>query len=251
MKSFRHTTGSALSAIWPAHAGGLSRRSQILMYHSIGGVAVGDRTGLYSISEEQFTRQIELLYQLQLDGLLKIVPFGQEQDGSLSITFDDGYRDNLTIATPILERFNFPFHIFLNPSLIESHEKGFLSEDDLRILKNHPLISLGLHGYSHRPMTSLSTDEVRSELKDAQSWFADQTSTQATSLSYPHGSVDDRVISLVKESQFSLAACSKFGPLSSNSDRFRLPRIDLWSSDSDRSFRAKIMGNWDWMRWRT
>ena len=251
MKSFRHTTGSALSAIWPAHAGGLSTRSQILMYHSIGGVAVGDRTGLYSISEEQFTRQIEVLYQLQLDGLLKIVPFGQEQDGSLSITFDDGYRDNLTIATPILERFNFPFHIFLNPSLIESHESGFLSEDDLRILKNHPLVSLGLHGYSHRPMTSLSADEVRSELKAARDWFSDQTSSQAISLSYPHGSVNDGVISLVKESQFLFAACSKFGPLASSSNCFRLPRIDLWSSDSDRSFRAKIIGSWDWMRWRT
>ena len=251
MTTLRHKTGSVISALWRLRNQPLTKRAQVLMYHSIGGVAVGDQTGLYSITQESFSRQMNLLKELQTGGSVKVVPFGLETPGSISITFDDGYRDNLFVVAPLLEQLGFPFHIFLNPDLIESRSPGFLAPQEVRSLANHPLVTLGLHGRSHKPLTSLSDEALQTELRDAQNWFSQQTGIPATSISYPHGSVNDRVVSEVKNSGFSRAACSKFGPIVTHSDRFRIPRIDIWSSDSDHSFLGKIYGRWDWMKWRT
>ena len=251
MTTLRHKTGSAISALWRLRDQPLTKRAQVLMYHSIGGTAIGDQTGLYSITQESFSSQMSLLKELHVDGSVKVVPFGFEAPGSISITFDDGYRDNLLVAAPLLEQLGFPFHIFLNPDLVESQSPGFLSPQEVRSLANHPLVTLGLHGYSHRPLTALSDDSLQTELRGAQDWFSKQTGILATSISYPHGSVNDRVVNEVKNSGFSRAACSKFGPIHSHTDRFRIPRIDIWSSDSDRSFLGKISGQWDWMKWRT
>jgi len=38
---------------------------------------------------------------------------------SLLVTFDDGYRDNLTVALPILEKYQVPASIFLTTGLVD------------------------------------------------------------------------------------------------------------------------------------
>ena len=251
MTKFRHFVGSTLSLLWSRSVTPLAKRTQVLMYHSIGGSADGDHRGIYSLSPNSFVEEMELLKEQCVKNDLKIVPFGDEVPGSLSLTFDDGYRDNLHIAAPLMEKFGFPFHIFLNPTLIESGRDNFLSIEDIRQLSTNPLVSLGLHGYSHEPLTSLSTQSVLKEVELAKSWFEDVVNRQATTFSYPHGSVDDRIAYLIKQCGFTVAACSKFGPITMKSDRLRLPRIDVWSTDTRRSFVAKLEGRWDWMKWRT
>ena len=42
--------------------------------------------------------------------------------GTVCITFDDGYRDNLTVAAPILERYRLPATLFLATGLVERGE---------------------------------------------------------------------------------------------------------------------------------
>ena len=251
METIRHLTGATLSTIWRFASTPLKGRSQVLMYHSIGGNADGDARGIYSVTPEMFSRQMALLQSLCKRGELRVVPFGEEVPGTLSITFDDGYKDNLYVAATILESLRFPFHVFVNPSLVHSGQSGILSQREVQDLKENPFVSLGVHGYSHKPMTSLSSENVLDELGLARAWFADIVGHEASSLSYPHGAVNDCVANLVKQSGFTRAACSKFGPLTLSSDQFRLPRIDIWSTDTEWSFLAKVKGHWDWMKWRT
>lgn len=47
---------------------------------------------------------------------------GQLNRRSVAITFDDGYRNNITTALPILERFGFPATIFVVSGLIDSRK---------------------------------------------------------------------------------------------------------------------------------
>lgn len=251
MTSFQQNTGSVISALWRAPKRKINSRAQVLLYHSIGGVAIGDQKGLYSVDVARFTRQMNLLSKLQDEGLLTVVPFGQESAGTLSITFDDGYSDNVEVAEPILERLGFPFHIFLNPTLIENQVPGFLQSSEIKSLSNNRLLSLGLHGYSHQPLVSLSNLTIENELDAAKDWFVARTGSRPTSFSYPHGSTDNRIIKLIKNHGFEMAACSKFGPITSDTDNYLIPRIDIWSTDSDHTFLGKLRGKWDWMRWRT
>jgi peptidoglycan/xylan/chitin deacetylase (PgdA/CDA1 family) len=251
MTSIRHVSGSLLSASWHLIQRSQSERSQILMYHSIGGQADGDTRGLYSVQPNQFLSQMKYLNALCTRSGLRVVPFSEEVSSTVSITFDDGYSDNAINALPVLEKFEFPFHIFINPSLIQSGKEGFLTHDQIRDLSSHPLVTLGVHGYSHQPLTQLTDAEVSSELDQAKDWLADITGTVPSTLSYPHGAVNERVVNVVRKCRFSRAACSKFGPISKSSSDFLLPRIDIWSSDSSRSFVSKLRGDWDWMKWRT
>lgn len=251
MPEIRHMVGSTVSAMWGEQRHWQSRRKQILMYHSIGGHADGDTEGLYSVDPRKFSEQMHFLYELQCNGNIRVVPFGKEEPGCISITFDDGYVDNLTIATPILERLNLPFHIFVTPDFISKCQVGFLTVEQVKSLSKHDLVTLGIHGYTHQPLTVHSSHELKGQISRAIQWLSDATGESVTTLSYPHGKVNDLVTQVVAECGITHAACSKFGPVRPDSDLRQLPRIDIWSTDSKSSFAGKIAGRWDWMRWRT
>ena len=251
MKSLKQIAGSTLGAVWKLGNRGLENRTQVLMYHSIGGHAAGDEQGLYSVTPQSFRAQMRLLKSLVDDSSIRIVPFGEFTPGALSITFDDGYKDNLTVVAPIMEDLGFPFHVFLCPAFVDSNASGFLSRRDVKVLHQSDQISLGVHGFSHTPLTTLSRSEVQTELRCSREWLQDLTSGHVVSMSYPHGAVNQDVRELVKESGFLIAASSKFGPIQSQFDPFDVSRIDIWSTDTPSTMRAKISGQWDWMKWRS
>jgi hypothetical protein len=94
-------------------------------------------------------------------------------------------------------------------------------------------------------------EQILEELTQSREWLEDLIDKPVSSMSYPHGSTSRRVSELAGMAKFQIAACSKFGPISPTSNRMMLPRIDVWSTDTSRSFISKINGGWDWMRWRT
>ena len=251
MTTFRHNLGSSISLLWGLGVQSRGNRSQVLMYHSIGGKAEGDKRGLYSITAKSFRNQIKILSNRSIAGQSVVVPFGSERPGTTSVTFDDGYIDNLTVAAPILSEFDIPFHVFLCPTFIESGRSGFLSRADVIELSHIDGVSLGVHGYSHRPLTALNTTEISSEMTQSRRWLEDIIQKPVTSMSYPHGAVDSGVCKTASDVGFTHAACSKFGPINKPSNLLCIPRIDVWSTDSPTSFVAKIDGKWDWMKWRT
>lgn len=221
------------------------------MYHSIGGNADGDTRGLYSVKPDAFRTQMNILRDRSISGRSSVVPFGSEHPGTISITFDDGYLDNLTVAAPILVDRGIPFHVFLCPNFIESGRPEFLSRADVIELAAIDGVSLGVHGYSHAPLTALDLNDLQSELFRSRKWLEDLIQRPVTTMSYPHGAIDFKVSQAAMENGFTRAACSKFGPIIQPLHALRIPRIDIWSTDSDKSFVAKINGKWDWMKWRT
>jgi peptidoglycan/xylan/chitin deacetylase (PgdA/CDA1 family) len=55
----------------------------------------------------------------------------------VSLTFDDGYRDALTVAGPILERYQLPFTVFV--------VSGFLARPPASVRALEPCKSLHIH----------------------------------------------------------------------------------------------------------
>jgi peptidoglycan/xylan/chitin deacetylase (PgdA/CDA1 family) len=78
--------------------------------------------GTSELSEESFRAQISFLVQhFQIVPLAKIlVPETTSRLPKLALTFDDGLRNNRTVAYPILCAFRVPATFFVCPGLIES-----------------------------------------------------------------------------------------------------------------------------------
>jgi peptidoglycan/xylan/chitin deacetylase (PgdA/CDA1 family) len=106
----------------------------ILMYHSVAGPAearwIDPRN---RISPELFERQMAFLAArrsvVSMDDLLAACAAGESlQAGSVVLTFDDGYRDNLDVAAPILSRHGLPALLYLPTGLVERGDSPWADE---------------------------------------------------------------------------------------------------------------------------
>lgn len=104
----------------------------ILMYHS-----VADKDDAREIDPRnrinpaKFTQQMEFLAKyrrvISISELASCLEAGRPlKTGSVVLTFDDGYRDNLEVAAPILKRLGLPAIIYLPTALISSGDKPWV-----------------------------------------------------------------------------------------------------------------------------
>jgi peptidoglycan/xylan/chitin deacetylase (PgdA/CDA1 family) len=101
----------------------------ILTYHSILNdesipASIKDRLGNLTVTEGSFYKQIQYLSNnFELVTLQEILknPVGHSDRPRVTITFDDGYLDNLTVALPILKEFNCPASIFVTKDFCQGH----------------------------------------------------------------------------------------------------------------------------------
>ena len=219
------------------------------MYHAVGTDVTGDSQRLYNMSPSTFMGQIDQLSYSIDAGLLNIysLPDGITKTMGAVITFDDGYQDNLTVAAPILLRYNLPFTVFVTPKMLASGDPRYLSPATLKELSALPGVTIGAHGYSHEPLTTLSEQALALELYDSRVWIEDIIGTKVVTMSYPHGAVDQRVRTAVAKEGFLYAASSKFGAFRPGQDPLLISRTDIWANDTEKRFNAKRSGAWDWM----
>jgi len=98
-----------------------------LLYHRVHANGRSDAewgNGILSVSLDDFDRQIGWLARnrrcLALDEALALLRDARLPAGSAVVTFDDGYRDNLELALPVLEKHGVPATIFVATGLIEA-----------------------------------------------------------------------------------------------------------------------------------
>lgn len=223
--------------------------SRILMYHAVGTPVPGDRLGLYNLEPARFRAHMTWLAAsarpLRSLGELAEDP---RRDG-VAITFDDGFRDTLHGAAPILVERGLPFTIFATSAYVRSGGPTYLSPGELRELASLPGVTVGAHGATHVRLTACDDERLREELTSSRLYLEDLLQQPVTIMSYPHGAVDARVRAAVAEAGYTLAACSRFGAHQPTGDPLRLRRIEIWRTDEPRDLAGKLRGDWDWRAW--
>ncbi|MGQ9804465.1 MAG: polysaccharide deacetylase family protein [Chlorobiales bacterium] len=158
--------------------------------------------------------------------------------------FDDGYDDTFTHALPILSQFGFTANLFVITGLLgkfNSWDFNFfgkfkhLSREQVKVLSDAGW-NIGSHTKSHLALTTLSPSLLRAELDDSKKFLEDLTGKAVTSISFPFGNFNARVLDACKEAGFEEAVSIK----KSSPDGFVKRSKAVYRFDSQRAIRAKI-----------
>ena len=215
---------------------------RILNYHSI-----DNNKDLYSVTKEDLYNHmlsIHKSYHYRINSLtLKNL-----KNDSIFITFDDGYDNNLDIALPIMEEFQFPFTIYVTTDPVKKNKKKFLTEIQLKKISSSPLVTIGSHSKTHPYLTKCDHLELKSEIIDSKKYLEDLTGNAINSFAYPFGDVNSYVANVVEESGYDFAVTTYPGPINSINKPFYLNRNVILSHDDNVKVLSKIQGHWDWVR---
>jgi len=107
----------------------------------------------------------------------------------LITSWDDGSIDDLKLAD-LLRRYNIPaiFYIPTNNRQLSKRDIVYLSKS----------FDIGGHTISHKILRSLHPDQVYCELKDSKEELENLIGRKVTSLCYPRGRYDQKIIKIAK-----------------------------------------------------
>lgn len=249
---------------------GLRGRAGIICYHRVipdnkFKLLEGPHKNL-SINESLFEEHISVLSKKEtlvtMDQMHEHL-LGNSSSYVVALTFDDGYKDNLNYALPILEKYNVPATIYVTTSFPDgdtwtwwfeiwdyieknnyiklnfknverewdtSTKKGknkcykffdsflislkkeeqiilfesltqtsmrkqnkdlFLNWGDLKILKKHPLITIGAHTHSHPNLSIMKDSEVLFEISYSKKLLENKLKQKIDHFAYPYGTLNE------------------------------------------------------------
>ncbi|MGE5418086.1 MAG: polysaccharide deacetylase family protein [Acidobacteriota bacterium] len=224
---------------------------RVLMYHSVGTDLKSDPLLIYSIKPGLFEDHMRILSQHPDVDLVNFTDgTGETNKIELAVTFDDGYKDNLTTAAPIMQKYGIPFTVFVTTSFLASKDSLYMSRNELKELASCPGATIGAHGITHTPLSECDDFTLMAELIDSKNSLEDLLGQSIITMGYPFGAVDRRVRNAVKEVGYQRAGCSRFDINGPERDPLLLCRSVILAQDSERVFLQKLRGDWDWYRWR-
>jgi peptidoglycan/xylan/chitin deacetylase (PgdA/CDA1 family) len=221
---------------------------RVLMYHAVGSPVREDYLGLFSLPKEHFREHLPVMQGMRVVSFTTPPEAGE---ATVSITFDDGYADNLYVAAPMLSENNLPFTVFVTTDFVRQGMPGFMTPVELKHLAQMPGVEIGAHGCSHRPLTACDDKELAIELGDSRKYLEDLLGRPIVAMAYPHGAADRRVRDAAQHAGFTHAGCSHFDVNRPGRDSLMLSRCNILCYDTARVLRQKLHGDWDWYRWRS
>jgi len=223
----------------------------ILTYHS-----VGTRDHEMNVRPVDFEEQIRWLTDYTT-----VVSLEQAAGGrpGVALTFDDGYRDNLREAAPVLARYDLPATVFV----VASRTGMYLDHDDrvpaAQLMTWEELAelarggwSIGAHTMTHARLSRLTVPEQRGEIAGCKSAIERALGVEVKAFAYPFGSALDYTrdsVRLVREAGYAFAVSNRYGLCRPREDRWALRRIWIDRTDTLASFRNKVEGRLDRLAW--
>jgi peptidoglycan/xylan/chitin deacetylase (PgdA/CDA1 family) len=212
----------------------------ILMYHR---TAVDGPPALapYRVAPDLFAAQMDALYRagyhtIHLQQWFNALMRNEQLPGKpIILTFDDGYRDFLTAAMPVLRYYGFSATVFLvaeriggvaNWDSAYGEAAPLLSWQEVHALQDAG-IELGCHSAMHWPMTGMSFAELTEDTARSRAILEEGLGVTINSLAYPYGAENEFVRRTVADLGFQAAVTCNPGISRLGDDPLRLRRIEV------------------------
>lgn len=231
----------------------------VLCYHNVSDTR-SKEYWRYILPVEKFKRQIRWLrdkgYQtVSLDALFDYLDHGAAiPEKPAVVTFDDGYRDLKTTASPFLAQMGFHHTHFINSGKLggttdwvqRAPDLPILSRDDIQEMAALPgsVTEFQAHGKNH---LSLRAQDARTALREISECVGDLESLLGKPvryLAYPYGEHDATAIQAVASANLRAAFTVEPGLCRPGQDFYRLKRVEVFSHDFFLDFILNVKWGW-------
>jgi len=258
--------GETTASLAPRDGDG-DRRLRVLMYHK-----VNDRPGNpLSVPVGLFVEQMAQLRDLgysvvALDDVLAYYREGTELPlRPVLITFDDGYRDNLEHAAPVLASHGYRGVLFVPIAYLDErlplpHEERLAERGVVNATLDWGELAeleaagfrIESHGISHRPLADLALDEAAREIVLSRLRLEDRLGRPVRSFAYVKGSEAHYRpvhLSLLRQAGYDVAFMSVSRSNGRDTDPLRLHRYNVEPYPA-RTFELVLAGACDLIGWK-
>jgi peptidoglycan/xylan/chitin deacetylase (PgdA/CDA1 family) len=249
----RHAAALVLAAVGVPERRIAARRGRavILTYHRVlpdDADVSGIEPGMY-VRESTFDRQLAWLserFDVRTLGEFVREPPAPDGDPVAVITFDDGWRDNLTHAWPTLRRHGMRATLFAVRDCIASKSGPngeFVDPKELRRLSDDGM-EIGAHTVSHPRLDVADRARALDEMIASKAAVEDWTGRPCELFAYPYGLYGQAAVEAARE-QFLASVAGSGGWWRRGWDPAVLPRIGMHQdmTSSIAMFAARVTGD--------
>lgn len=239
----------------------------VLMYHRV--ITSEEEKGVYDtyVTKENFEKQMKYIKENGYETInfydIENGEFKRRFDENkkyVIITFDDGYKDNLINALPILKKFSLKAVLFFITDIsynkwdtdVENRpkEKDFklMNLEEIKEFYASGLIEIGGHTTSHLDMPTIDDYILKKDLEISKKKIEKITGKKAISFAYPWGRNNEKSRKVVKDIGYQFAVSTESGSPCFSDNLFEIQRVGIYSKDDMEKFKKKLSGNYPFMR---
>ena len=234
---------SACGAAGSDQAGEQDGHAVILLYHHV----AADTPASTSVTPETFEAHLEYLqshdYQvLPLSRIIEALTGNGDPlpPRAVAFTFDDAYDSVASEAAPRLERYGYPYTVFVSTDYIDQGYGNYLTWEELRALERRGA-AIANHSRSHDHYLARRSDaesdrawrdRVSADIRAARERLDAELRAPLTALAYPYGEFGPALTELVADLGI-VAFGQQSGPAGPASDPQALPRFPMASRYAD------------------
>ena len=232
----------------------MKRTIPILMYHQVDTPPPSGTPmrGLV-VSPRSFARQMAMLRLMGYQGvsMRDLEPWlrGERHDRVVGITFDDGYRNNLLQALPVLRRNRFTATCYA----VSSASGDWNTWDAAQGVPRAALMDksdfkqwlaagmdVGAHTRRHLDLTTIDDTTALDEIAGSKKELESALDTEVRHFCYPYGHFNDAHRAMVASAGYVSATTVRRGRAWPGDDVFALPRVLVSQSNHLGHFLAKL-----------
>lgn len=228
------------------------------MYHNVCPIA-SPKFRKYTVSPSSFAAQMRILalarYRvMRLDAYVDARLAGSPLwPRTAVITFDDGFRDAIRYAVPILRARRYTATFFIVAGLLGQRSEWLADLGaDLPLADGGTLLQLhrsgfqiGAHSMTHPRLSRLSDEDLLGELSGSRAVLEDLLGSTVTHMAYPFGDYDERVRARAGEAGYQSACSVRIGRSVPDDDLLGLHRIPVSGTDTPLDFLARLHSGYD------